>query len=284
MQTTFQITQVLNESFLLHSEFKEQYEKFSNLGLTYSRTINVCICGLARDVGPRIQNNLEQIKEVKDLFKTGHIVIYENDSKDDTQEKIKEWTKNNKNTHLITEKHGATHPVGPSSKSVLRTQALAKYRNICKSYIKENIKDLDYVIVLDLDSQFINIIGILNSFGWIIEQNIDIMAGYSYLPYKKEEDGTLLTSNYDSWAFRQNWWEDRQNTMMWFLYWHPYLGSSPIKANSAFGGSCLYKAPVFFSSEYEGSDCEHVCFHKNIHQKYPDCKLFVNPSQFMITS
>jgi hypothetical protein len=102
------------------------------------------------------------------------------------------------------------------------------------------------------------------------------MAGVSYLV----QNNMLL--NYDSWAYRHTWWEDLQENMHWFPMWFPFAGSLPFKVNSAFGGSVLYETKMFLSADYDGYDCEHVCFHKNILTKNPECKLFMNPSQLMV--
>ena len=278
------ILKINSSKFNLDSEFKESYNSICDIGKGYAKEKTVCITGLARNVESVINSNLNILDSLKENFKKQYLVVYENDSTDDTPNIIRKWMGNRPDCYLISENLGSEHPRGPSSKSKIRTEAMSRYRNSSKSYIKDNLQDIDYIIVVDLDFQGLSIAGIINSFGWIKKDNIDIMAGHSYLPYKINEDKTLETSNYDSWAFRQNWWEDRQHLMSWFLFWHPTVGSPPMRVNSAFGGMCIYNSSMYLNTDYEGYDCEHVCFHKNIYLKYPNCNLFVNPSQFMITS
>jgi hypothetical protein len=209
-------------------------------------------------------------------FKECYFVIYENDSKDLTPKLLTDWSNTVKNTKIISEIINATHPVGPSHKAKSRTQALALYRNKCHDYISDYIPNIDYVIAIDLDFMFYSLEGLFNSIAWMSasENRINAMAGISYL--RKQQN----LVNYDSWAFRHTWWSDQQSNMPWFGLWYPFAGSPPFKVNSAFGGSVIYDSNTYLSAKYDGYDCEHVCFHKNISQN--QYNLYINPSQIMI--
>jgi hypothetical protein len=265
--------------FPIDDEFIDSYKQKIGEGISFIQDKNICITGLARNIEPVLQNSLNHLSSICGLFNNCNVVIFENDSSDNTKNILQSWQQSN--YYLISQNLKATHPTG-SSKSLLRTTALANYRNICKNYIVDNIKTkLDYIIVIDLDFRGIDINGILNSFGWISSSNIDGIVGIAYMLLKDPFDKITIL-NYDSWAFRHTWWDDHQEQMPWFEKWCPFIGSQPIKVNSAFGGIGIYSADPYLSCNYDGYDCEHVCFHKNLYNKYPNFNLSLNPSQLFI--
>jgi len=118
----------------------------------------------------------------------------------------------------------------------------------------------------------------MNSFGWIAKNNsISAICGNSYIkiPNKHKHE----YHNYDSFAFRLNYWKDRE--MSWFPFWNLPIGSCPIAVFSGFGGSCIYKSKLY-EPLYSGEDCEHVVLHQKLKNKYDNFKLFYNPSQIML--
>lgn len=265
--------------FPINDEFIDSYKQKIDEGILFIKDKNICITGLARNIETVLHNSLNHLSAICGLFNNCNVVIFENDSSDNTKNILQSWQR--PNYYLISQNLKATHPTG-SSKSLLRTTALANYRNICKDYIINNIPNkLDYIIVIDLDFRGIDINGLLNSFGWISSLNIDAMVGAAYMLVKDKFDKITIV-NYDSWAFRHTWWNDHQEQMPWFANWCPFIGSQPIKVNSAFGGIGIYHADKYLSCDYEGYDCEHVCFHKNLYNKYPDFNLSLNPSQLFI--
>jgi len=61
--------------------------------------------------------------------------------------------------------------------------------------------------------------------------------------------------------------------MIWFHLWHPPVGSPPVRLNSAFGQMAVYRRASFLRGVYEGSDCEHVTFHRSMGGDF-----YLNPS------
>lgn len=265
-------------------EFQKLYIDKVNAGIEHAKTLDIVFIGLARNVDSTISLSLPYLLEMP-IFKSVELVVFENDSTDNTKQILSSLQTKFSNLHYLTEDYSAPHL--PLSKSTERTEALAKYRNICQSYIKTYLSIKDYVIVLDLDFIDISFNGILNTFGWLVDKNIDAICGNSYQLKHIFSKETKTLWNYDSWAFRGNWWIDKQteikdyDPMLWFGFWIPPIGSPLIKINSGFGGMATYKYSYFFKSNYEGYDCEHVCFHKNL-ANISDFQLFLNPSQAML--
>lgn len=264
-------------SINIFPEFETDYLSYTELGKKAAKDLTLCVTGILRNVEKNLSSKLDHISEFDNLFKNVTYFFYENDSTDNTKNILSRWAVSGNNRNIICEKIGANHPCGPSSKSTERTTALASYRNKCKNWIKENT-DTDLVCVIDLDFLSLHIDGLLNSIGWMQNLDIDAMAGFSYLLDKT----TKRLTNYDSWAYRHTWWSDHQQYLGWFLWWHPFVGSKPFKVNSAFGGSTIYKRKYYIDADYDGYDCEHVCFHKNIYTKHNKFNLYVNPTQLMV--
>lgn len=263
----------------IFDEFIDKYNNTVSDGKIIAKNKKVCITALARNIEKYLPETLSTLDQIGKLFYNAKYLIYENDSKDNTKYILEDWSNRSSDHYLISENLNASHPCGPSSKSTLRTQALASYRNKCKSYISQHLSDSDFILVIDLDFIFYNIDGLFHSIGYMSHNShIDAMAGFSYLMQNFNRSFT----NYDSWAYRHTWWSDHQSLMPWFGIWFPFVGSDPFKVNSAFGGSVLYSSKMYLSSDYDGYDCEHVCFHKNIHDSNTDFNLYINPSQIMV--
>lgn len=257
-------------------EFAHQVSEFASIGREIASDKNICFISLARNCASYLEDRLTIVSRLGQKFKNYHWLIYENDSTDDTKKILSNV--NSTNIMVVSEQLNSTHPCGPKYKSKDRTKALANYRNKTKELAKKHFPNVDYVIPIDLDFRGLLEDGLFNSIFWM-DKNIDIdaMAGFSI-----EIHANNQLTNYDSWAYRHTWWSDQQHTMIWYFNWIPLIGSHPYLVNSAFGGQCIYKSNFYYGDcDYEGYDCEHVCFHKNLYNKYPDFSLYVNPSQIM---
>lgn len=263
-------------------EFETEFYRVISIAKEKIPEYKVCITGLCRNVEARLESNLTKLDHLGSYFKKCSYVIYENDSTDNTPNILKNWRDNNPDKFIFSEILNSTHPIGNKSKAKERTIALSNYRNKCKQTIIDNVSDIDYIIVIDLDFQTFSLDGLLHSFGFLDKSTINAMAGNSF--GATPSNGRMYLTNYDSWAFRHNWWQDYQSQMSWFPLWQPLIGTPPIKVNSAFGGSCIYESKYYLDKDcnYEGYDCEHVCLHKNIYTKFPEFNLSLNPAQLMI--
>jgi|LakMenE01Jun11ns_1017448.scaffolds.fasta_scaffold9933018_4 hypothetical protein len=283
--------------FTILPEFEKLYLDHIELGKNYLKDKNLTILGLARNIGNDLYENILSIDNIKKYCNNLSYFIYENDSSDNTpnildkiHNEINNFVYESETLSLQNFSHKETKEVA-QLKSIERTTNLAKHRNKCLNYAKQNYPNTDFIIVMDLDFKQFNLNGILNSFGWFSQDYADTIVGNSFqLKTIFSQQDKPQPWNYDSWAYRGSWWDDLQkftNTfnydpMLWFGFWQPPIGSPPIKVNSAFGGIGIYKASLLYTVEYEGYDCEHVCLHKNLYTKYSDYKLCINPSQVML--
>lgn len=264
-------------------EFQEDFHEKENKGKEIAKTKNIAIIGLCRNVADKLQKNIKTLNGM-DTNSTS-FYIYENDSDDGTPEILENLSQNidlnYKSEKLYRIQYG---PV----KSAQRTSNLAEYRNRCLEYAKENFADKDYIVVMDLDFVDFSTAGFYHSLCHLENDDVDAMAGFSYEP--KSMNDAVFAWNYDCWAFRWYNWEDQQlyfketkfNSMLWFGFWQPNIGSPPLKVNSAFGGSCIYKTDKYLNGHYTGEDCEHVTFHKSLKENNDKFQLYVNPAQTML--
>lgn len=286
---------MISELLPVHPGFTNIYQTKIEEGKNLLSKSSINIISLVRNIDLLLMKNIPSILSFFNTYtdKVNHI-FYENDSIDKTK-KILEQYKNvyPNNIHVISKDFGREQ--FGSIKSTDRLKALSEYRNEAKEYSKQ--LNSDFTIVLDMDFDDINLDGLLNSFGWIATENsISGVAGNSYflrsgLYADDPERYNLL--NYDSWAFRHNWWTDLHNSppapqntldaMAWFGFWIPPTGSYPITVNSAFGGSAIYRSNIYLEGKYDYLDCEHVCFHYSLfNNKNIDFRLVLNPSQQML--
>lgn len=268
----------IEQIFPPDQEFIDEYFNRIDHGKEKAKNTTIGIFGIARNLGKRCVKNLNKVLSFGQNFKDCSFFIYENDSKDETNTRINDWSKNKDNVIFLSEKLGERYM--PLSKSHTRTNNLARCRNVCKKLAIDKNYKFDYALVIDLDFIDVSTNGLFNGLSYI-NNSINAVCGNSF--FEKEFDGgKKMITNYDSWAYRHTWWMDKQESMLWFQFWLPPVGSPPIMVNSAFGGSCWYQSEYFLSGEYSGGDCEHVNFHKDIKQKNPQFHMYLNPSQIML--
>lgn len=276
----------INNFFYVTDEFTNDYQSKIKIGYEYLKGCNIGIVGLGRNIEDRIPN-LKNFIQTLNQFTNTQTFIYENDSIDNTKNLLSEISKDIDGFDFTSEI--LNNKLFAQTREKERTENLAVYRNKCLEYAKTNFRHTDYILVLDTDFLEISLEGILHTFGCIKTNNkISAMCGVSYEHKNLFNMNFKALWNYDSWAYRPTWWEDQSkyskdmNNMLWFGLWCPPIGSPPIPVNSGFGACCVYKTKDYVNSKYEGYDCEHVCFHKNLKRNNPDFQLFMNPSQIVL--
>jgi hypothetical protein len=270
-------------------EFQEVYHQCVSFGKKHLFNKTIVILGLVRNLEKVLEKNLEKLIHFASTAKDYKIVLFENDSSDNTKDILKLAADQNNHIEYYSEVFNRKH-FGPT-KETERTEALAEYRNFLLNIVKTKYINYDYVIVSDMDFVDFSESGCYHSFGLLSQiDSIDGVAGNSFeLKEIFSGTGTLGLWNYDSWAFRPTWWNLHQHksplitydAMLWFGLCILPIGSPLVSVNSAFGGMAIYKTDKIINGQYSGYDCEHVCFHYDLKQK-GDFKLYLNPSQTML--
>jgi hypothetical protein len=277
--------------FVIQDQYKDGYNQKINSGRKLIYNSKIVVVGLCRNLEKHIEKNIKKIEQSLTGALDYRIILYENDSIDDTKNKILDLCKNNKKIILLSDNHNRKQFNITQSQD--RIKALAEYRNTLLHYVQDNYSDYNFVIVIDMDFIDFSDEGVVNSFGWLNDhENVGGIAGNSFQLKDIFDNSQLMLWNYDCWAFRGSWWHNLQtqiknefnnyDNMLWFGFWILPVGSPIIVVNSAFGGCCIYRMKYYLSGNYDSYDCEHVVFNFNILQKNKNFKLYLNPSQTML--
>lgn len=234
----------------------------------------VAITGIARDSSEWLNKVLNNVNKISSLFVGPNVFIaYENDSVDNTLLMLDKFNFQNGNKIILTERN---------LKIPSRTERIAYARNQVLKVLHEYSKkeSVDFVINIDLDNvnYEINLEEIYNSF--FISDVWDVITANQKDVY------------YDYWALRTKAYD--RNIFApgefykptFFKRYFPNLKSSKKEFNkslreviSAFGGLAIYKYHIIKGCFYDsdnGTDCEHVLFHKCIRSKNKG-RIFINP-------
>lgn len=215
--------------------------------------IKTYICGCAKDVGSYLDDVFNNIGFIGELFDDFHIIVYYDESDDNTLVTLNEW-----NTFY---KEQMTLLIGKVPLTNIRTQNIANARNHILTKIKEfNNDDFQYFIMMDMDE--------------VCSSKFNKNALDTYLQYERTNNPLswdALSFNriiyYDLWAlsidpygFSCNHYENThkvKNQMIHYLKQelgrvvlkNPNCGLLP--CISAFNGFAIYRKNKFINVKYE---------------------------------
>jgi len=272
------------ESLFYPVENQEDYILRVFEGAKIAKKKKVCICGLVRQAEKYLSYFLTRVESIRSMFETSVVVLYENDSSDNTRSLLKEFQDKKINYKLIFE--DLNNKRHSQDKSLSRRADMAYYRN---KYFYEfkclyDLYDFDYLIVLDSDiCGGYSYEGILNSLSWMKSDNYRAIGSNSLL--YREREGIKERLYYDAWAYRELGADDRHSTTEINQKIQIHRGQKPYEVNSAFGGLAVYDARFLISNKeisYDKTDCDHVTLHKQL--KNRGAKIGINPSQIVLYS
>jgi len=250
----------------------------------------IIICSIVRDCGTNLKKNLIVIDELCSLAKECKVVIFENDSKDNTKSILSQWSSGKENIYVDMANYnvGKTIPsfrktdVNPFY-SKIRIDKMVNYRNQYMDYLWSSDMKADYLIVVDLDVAKINVSGIIDSLGQ--DQAWDALSanGYSYSPRfsKRYHDTYALVEIGDQEKPQTE--ETIKNNQYKFSFINSY--KSLYKVFSAYGGLTIYRFDAIKGLKYStlpNQDknvevkCEHFSINAQI-QKRGFCNFYINP-------
>jgi hypothetical protein len=250
----------------------------------------IIICGIVRDCDSNLKRNITAINMLCDIAKDYHVVVFENDSVDNTKQVLMEWQKQRKNIHVsLNNFHTTTIPAQNKTFnryfSKYRIEKMATYRNYYLEYISSNKIVSDYILILDLDVKQIPLNGIIHSLGEDREWDCIAANGYIYSP------SAWFRRRYnDAYALVECGMENKpqteqmikQNQYKW-AFLKP--GMPFIRVFSAFGGLSIYKYEAIKDCRYsviQNYDervevrCEHFSLCKQMIDSGYD-KVYINP-------
>lgn len=252
---------------------KMDFRKKVERGYHNMKHIQVVICGISRNNADILPLTLQRIETTGLLFKDYRVVVFENDSTDNTLEILRQWQKKNTKVYILTGSILNT-PIYYLS----RSERLAWCRNQYLNFIRQSdlFDGYEYLMVVDMDLRGgWSYDGIASSFS---QMQWDIMVsnsiGYHFLRKTYYDTYALYPRNIliRNWFYRiigEGWQLNRNDPLI------------PIQ--SGFGGLGLYRKNKIMDKHYAGKlNDKYVCEHRALN---PDNRLrcFLNPSQVTIT-
>ena len=245
------------------------------------KTIVICI--LARNCETALRNNIPRVERLRKQFTSSDIIVFENDSIDDTKNILSDWAAISDNIYIksqnfdtitLTEKTKSNPNPGSA---ISRIEKMASYRNQCLNWIDHNQKSPDYVIVIDIDLLDISVEGILTSIEDAPSDWGGLFAnGYTDL---KIFDKCVHSLYHDLYAYIDKMPSVKPYLTPAEMFKNSKRLTKLIKLNnylpvvSAFGGVGVYKYEAIKGLRYtvEANECilmeavcEHVPFNMNV--------------------
>jgi len=205
--------------------------------------MNCCFCGPVKNCAPYLDKVFQNIEKLSKLFDDYKIVIFYDNSTDNTLQILKNYQIKNPRLLLYVNKE-------PVSK--FRTHNLAIARNWCLKFVKENKETFPFFVMMDFDDVNCK------------EVNVDTLK-----KYLKREDWDGLSFNtspsyYDIWAlsiypfcFSYNHFNNNYRYHVIIKnYITSLLNKLPndelLTCISAFNGFSIYKTNKFLNTYYDG--------------------------------
>lgn len=251
------------------------YDAACRRGYATMASKRVVITGLARNLGSILPATVRRIQRLCRLFADYRVVIYENDSTDNTKLLLRRWSLEDRRVAVGCE--DLRDPVNPGSRCLRRVSRMAGYRRRCQEMILADHGRFDAVIVVDLDilggwSED----GIANTFG---HRDWDFV-GSNGLIYRRDGRHVNTLRQYDTWALRVDPDLSPIPTAVagGFVF---RCGEPLVPVTSCFGGLGIYRMAAYAAGEYGGDELEHANFHRSlIARGFPS--LYLNPSQIVM--
>ena len=256
-------------------EFRTDYHARVAAGRQRMAQTKAVICGLARNVEKILPKSIARIERLGKMFADYRVVIYENDSSDNTKQMLHDWAAVNPKVDATIEQLG--DPVNPCARCLKRAERMARYRNECLEIIRSRYADFDHVIVVDTDLEYgWSDDGVANTFG---HDRWDFVGSNGLI---LRRCGIALNAflQYDAWAFRTDENFTQLSTAeVNYMSWQ--RGEPLVPVMCSFGGLGVYRMPAFLAGTYAGHDTEHVT-HQQVARQKGFHNVFLNPSQITL--
>lgn len=212
-----------------------------------------CICGTIKNCGQYLDKIFENMKIMGELFEDYAIILFYDNSTDNTLEKLKSNQLNNNKIIFYVNKNNISNK---------RTFRLAYGRNYCLDVVRKLYKDYEYVIMMDCD---------------------DVCArdfkSELLVEYLNRNDWDALSFNHPIGYY--DWWALSKRPLVFSCHhfvnggsqWKTYIDNVISKTNendlipcfSAFNGFAIYRIEKFENCVYDGSVIESLkCIPKEL--------------------
>jgi hypothetical protein len=270
--------------------FGADFVRHVELGTAAFAGSRVAFVGLARNCGTHLKNNLARLWELTEGCLEWRLHVETNDNEDDTDQVLIDFCKAHPQATFLSRR--LNRQQFTTEFAGRRTEALAEYRTACQKWVRGNASDADYVVAVDWDSWggwshagFLHGLGRLSATPHAAGMASVSLIQYPQLQMGEDQKPSLGVGwvHYDAWALRLNSAFDDYTAGLggWKHQWIPPVGSPPVPVVSAFGGMCIYKTHAYLAGTYDGSDCEHVPFHRTMAER-TKATLYLDPAMRIV--
>lgn len=246
---------------------------------------SIIMCGILRDAECSLRNNIPTINQTLSHFKDWKVIIFENDSIDNTKHILHEW-KESQPDHIVilsdSIDNNALRPIGIKKDGVNpffscnRIAKMVYLRNRYMEYIEEFGLSADYLMVVDLDVVAFNSEDILRCFTQSDKWDVVTANGWSRGPnfLKRYHDTYAFTSLSN--AFKTQTEKDIYSAGRYLWKVLKRNSKEYMEVFSAFGGIAIYKFKLIEGLKYNllyNNDkrvevrCEHYSLHKQMKER-----------------
>lgn len=251
-------------------------------GKNVAKNNRINICFIIRDCERQVKNNMKYLERIGSIFKDYRIIIFENDSKDNSRNIIKNFCRKNNKINLIecdTQdcklSFKKSYEYGQFSRS--RISKMGFYRNKYLEVAKKTNFEFTMVIDIDLDLSQIDINGIYyclskqerwNGIFMNGRVNIPGFLGLASIPY----DAQAYSNGYSGCkSFSNNLYHLKDVLYNYASLIKVNYANDLFPVKSSFNGCAIYKTKALNNVDYTNNgdiSCEHCYLHKNISNLY----------------
>lgn len=277
------------------------YRKRVQDGYAVMKTKRIVICLLARNIGNALDLNRQRLEKWGQKFKDYRVLVYENDSVDNTRNNLLQWQSSNNKVFVFPcgldsdptldcrYREKTMYDLGCNSME--RMDKMTKLRNIYLHMVKQQFADFDYMMVYDIDiSGPFNMDGMAIPFGEK-SNHWDAVCANGSAPIPGSLGLFLLHYDLIAYVGQNDMYEGNLPLLsnikkyMKMLLNNGLTPGQPLyKVKSAFGGCTIYKISSIMHPEIQyGSQygCEHIYLHKKM-DDYGYGNIYINPDALIL--
>lgn len=127
---------------------------------------SVVVCGCVRNCAKELKKNLRRLSTLQKSVSKLHLVLAENDSRDDTRRVAQSWMNGSPDHHLVDPCLAGVDDAPPGSNpffGLRRIKKMAALRNACVERVESSGMAVDRIIWIDLDVYHFHVDDLLRS-------------------------------------------------------------------------------------------------------------------------